>query len=165
MTTFAFTGHRPKDLPPGFAMTATAWELDKFFAGKFQDVRFVTGGALGIDSWAAEYAIRQGVPFTLALPFPPAVMSKFWPDEAVDRLWVHIQKASDVQIIHDHHTYDVRAYQLRNEFMVNAADVVLAFWTGKPYGGTANCIRYALQAEKKVINLLPGFKAGPIKEM
>ena len=49
----------------------------------------------------------------------------------------------------------VRAYQQRNEAMVNNANYVFAVWTGKPVGGTANCIRYALSQGKDVYNLCP----------
>jgi len=32
--------------------------------------------------------------------------------------------------------------------------VVFAIWTGKPSGGTANCIRYALAQDRPTFNLL-----------
>ncbi len=32
--------------------------------------------------------------------------------------------------------------QVRNEYMVDRADLVLALWNGTP-GGTGNCVRYA----------------------
>lgn len=165
MTTIAFTGHRPKDLPAGFSYSSFTRELERWLTITPEDMRFMCGGALGIDSWAAEYAMRNGIPFDLALPFRPRVMSNRWPIIAVDRLRAHIAAAETVHIINDTGAYDVRAYQLRNEFMVNAADHVLAFWSGKPYGGTANCIRYALQVDRPVTNLLPGRYQGAIKEM
>ncbi len=166
-SSIAFTGHRPKDLPVGYGMSALSWQLDTFFRDQpdMDVTHFYVGGALGVDSWVAEWAIRNDIPFTLALPFQPGVMSLYWPDHAKDRLATHISKASNVQIIHDHPSYDVRAYQLRNEFMVDNSSEVIAFWTGKPAGGTANCIRYALSKGRLVRNLLPGPYQGQIKEV
>ena len=140
MKSIAFTGHRPKDLMGkrylDFRDALIAIVKDR------TDLHFVVGGALGVDTWAAEFAIAHGIPFTLVLPFRPEVMGKYW---------TQLQR----HIIHDEPSYDVRAYQLRNEFMVNAADIVLAVWTGKKDGGTANCIRYALQVGKPAYNLWP----------
>jgi len=45
------------------------------------------------------------------------------------------------------------AYQLRNEFMVDAADVLAAFFDGSP-GGTANCVRYASKIGKRVVRFM-----------
>jgi uncharacterized phage-like protein YoqJ len=45
------------------------------------------------------------------------------------------------------------SYQRRNEFMVDAADVLAAFFDGSP-GGTANCVLYASKVGKKVVRFL-----------
>lgn len=49
--------------------------------------------------------------------------------------------------------YTPECYQLRNEFMVDQSDGGIALWNGTP-GGTRNTIRYALQNNKRVQNLL-----------
>lgn len=155
MTTFAFTGHRPKDLPQGFGFTRFAITLDQWLGMTNREPsRFITGGALGIDTYAADFAINHNIPFTLILPFRPAIMANFWTEMSRDKLTRHIGLANDVQIVHDEDSYDVRAYQERNIQMVNRADEVIAFWTGKNFGGTKNCIDYALSVNKPVHNLL-----------
>ena len=50
--------------------------------------------------------------------------------------------------------FSMASYQRRNEFMVDAADVLAAFFDGSP-GGTANCVRYANKVGKKVVRF-PG---------
>lgn len=154
MTTIAWTGHRPKDMP-GTTYMEFRSAMDAVGLGARKDVAFITGGALGADTWAAEYALTNHLPYTIILPFPVVTMTEFW--TAIQRhvLEIHIEHASDVQIVHDELTYDVRAYQRRNEEMVNRADYVFAVWTGKQIGGTANCIRYALKMGKPVFNTLP----------
>lgn len=46
-----------------------------------------------------------------------------------------------------------RSYQIRNEYMVDHADVTISFWDGIQAGGTYNCIAYALKYGKKVFNV------------
>lgn len=151
--TIAFTGHRPKDLPQGFTYPVFAGILDDF---EIDHGSFIAGGALGVDTWAAEYAIQRNLPLHLHLPFVPEVMSNFWSAQDRATLDRHIAAADSITIIHPA-GYDVRAYQLRNESMVNASDVLYAVWTGKPYGGTANCIRYAQAIHRPMWNLLDQF--------
>ncbi|MFZ2410072.1 MAG: hypothetical protein WAW23_00725, partial [Candidatus Methanoperedens sp.] len=51
--------------------------------------------------------------------------------------------------------FSMDAYQRRNEFMVDAADVLAAFFDGSP-GGTANCVRYARSVGRKTM-IMGGF--------
>lgn len=155
MKTIAWTGHRPKDLHPSFTYQQFAAILDGLKVNERADIAFITGGALGIDTWAAEYAITRGIPLDLHLPFRFQVQSKGWSDYATKTLEAHIAQANSVKVIHPG-DYDVSAYQKRNISMVDDADIVFTVWTGKKFGGTFNCIRYALNsAHKEVYNLLP----------
>lgn len=153
MTFIAFTGHRPKDLPFEFNYQSFAQRLDSLGIPD-SDSSFIAGGALGVDTFAAEYALQRGLPLHLHLPFTQSVMSNMWHPQARATLARHADHAVSVRIIHPG-DYDVSAYQLRNESMVHAADVVYAVWTGRPVGGTANCIRFALKRDVPVYNLLP----------
>ena len=42
--------------------------------------------------------------------------------------------------------------QVRNKWMVDNSDLVLALWNGTD-GGTANCVRYAEKVGKPITNL------------
>lgn len=154
MHTIAFTGHRPQDLPKDMGYQTFAEALDALGVSKRTDLRFVVGGALGTDSWAATYAITHGIDFDLVLPFKPEVMGRFWSE--VDRVCLQtaIHCADSYRVIHEG-TYAPEFYQRRNEAMVDKADHVFALWSGKPRGGTTNCIRYALTSGKPVYNLWP----------
>jgi uncharacterized phage-like protein YoqJ len=152
MHTIAFTGHRPKDIP-GIGFIEFAAALDALVKGR-TDLHFVVGGALGTDSWAATYALTRNIPYTLVTPFDLDVMTRFWTDAAKKSLRTQ-RNAAEAHIVINPGAYDVRAYQTRNEAMVDQADVVFAVYNGKRGGGTYNCIRYALKAGKPVYNLFP----------
>jgi len=152
-TTIAFTGHRPKDLE-GATYMQFRDALDALGTSVRTDLRFVVGGALGVDHWAALYARDHSIPYTIILPFPPEVMGKFWGEADRRALLSDIDHSEELQIV-NHIVYDVRGYNKRNEWMVNMAQVVFAVWTGKRTGGTANCIRYAKEQGVPVWNLWP----------
>lgn len=150
----AWTGHRPKDLPRDFGYLQFAQALDTLGMHERKDVRFITGGALGVDTWAAEYAISRGIEFDLHLPFNPEVMGRFWTPAQQSTLAMHVWKSRHMKVL-GREFYEVQRYQERNESMVDAATVVFTVWSGKTNGGTANCIRYALNKGVAVFNLLP----------
>lgn len=164
MPTYAFTGHRPKDIP-NLSYGRFAALLDRYLlVHEPGPIQFITGGALGIDTMAAEYAISHHITLHLVLPFRPEVMGRFWNDHDRSTLAMHIYKAKSLTIINEGR-YDVRDYQRRNERMVDAADSVIAFWSGKKGGGTYNCIEYALRVGKHVMNLLPGPRQGQLEAL
>ncbi len=51
-------------------------------------------------------------------------------------------------------TYKSYLMQVRNEYMVNLADKVIAVWDGSS-GGTGNCVAYAKKKEKEIIMINP----------
>jgi uncharacterized phage-like protein YoqJ len=154
-TRIAWTGHRPKDLPDWsdtkFRDTLEAIAPDE----RWRNAHFIVGGALGVDSWAAKFAMTHGVTFDLHLPFTPGVQSRGWSDFDKELLEDSIKMASEVRIIGDNH-YDVAMYQKRNISMVDTAVQVFTIWSGKRYGGTWNCIQYAHRVQKPVFNLITG---------
>jgi uncharacterized phage-like protein YoqJ len=44
--------------------------------------------------------------------------------------------------------------QIRNEWMVDRADQVIAIWDGTS-GGTANCVEYATKMNKPILRIDP----------
>jgi len=142
MTTIkiAFTGHRH------LSSAQVESHLNKLHQD-YPDAIWITGGAVGLDSIAASFAMAHGIRLWLILPFPIKVISKFWtPDHkrCIQDCWDYAEKTSVLAP-----AYDVSVYQRRNERMVDLSDKVAAFWDGSN-GGTGNCVRYAQKVGKKI---------------
>jgi uncharacterized phage-like protein YoqJ len=50
--------------------------------------------------------------------------------------------------------YSAAKMQIRNEYMVNACDKLIAVWDHTP-GGTENCVKYAQSINKDIIYIDP----------
>ena len=150
----AFTGHRY------LSLKQVESYLNELHAD-YPDAIWITGGAVGLDSIAASYAMAHGIRLWLILPFPVHVMSKFWnagQKRCIQDCWDYAEKTSVLAP-----TYDVSIYQRRNEHMVDLSDMVAAFFDGSP-GGTGNCVRYARSVDKKMIRFSDFSKAKPHEE-
>ncbi len=137
----AFTGHRYLSLPQVVSY------LDKLHADH-PDAIWITGGAVGLDTVAALYAMRHAIRLWLVLPFPPHVMSKYWNADqksALRNTWEYAEKTTVLAP-----SYDVSIYQRRNERMVDLSDIVAAFWDGSR-GGTGNCVGYVQSVGKRMV--------------
>ena len=143
MTTIkiAFTGHRH------LSSAQVISNLNKLHQ-EYPDAIWITGGAVGLDTEAALYAMRHSIRLWLILPFPPHVMSKYWKDYqtlALRDTWAYAEKTSVLAP-----AYEVSVYQRRNERMVDLSDMVAAFFDGSR-GGTANCVKYVRSIDKQII--------------
>ena len=113
--------------------------------------RFISGGALGVDQIAAQAVVDLGLELAIARPFPS--QSCKWPQQSravLDRLCA--AAASVIDVSPD--PYSPRKMQVRNQWMVDQADVVIAVFDGQP-GGTANCVTYAREQRKRVLVIDP----------
>lgn len=141
----AFTGHRHlkyDDVLPALRKIAT----------DFPGFAWITGGAYGLDSHAARFALDNSIPLWLVLPFPAKILCARWPSgDAWDLLFRSVKDCARLSVVSP--VFSMASYQHRNEFMVDAADVLGAFFDGSP-GGTANCVRYASKVGKKVVRFL-----------
>ncbi|KAB2946414.1 MAG: SLOG family protein (plasmid) [Candidatus Methanoperedens sp.] len=133
MDRIAFTGHRhlrSSEVVPALAA----------IHAKYPDAIWITGGAIGLDSLAAEYARTHGITLWLILPFPQKVMTAKWNKAQVDMLRSHIAYCSKLSVLAP--VYKASVYQDRNVRMVDLSSLLCAFFDGSP-GGTANCVHYA----------------------
>ncbi len=142
----AFTGHRH------LKYEDVVEELE-FLSRNFPGAIWITGGAVGLDSHAARYALDHGIPLWLILPFPPAVMGKKWSQKDRDFLARCVKECAKLSVLSP--VYNVSIYQRRNERMVDLSDALAAFFDGSP-GGTANCVRYAQAVHHKIIGFIGG---------
>jgi uncharacterized phage-like protein YoqJ len=121
-------------------------------AGNISADMWITGGAYGLDSHAARFALDHSISLWLVLPFPVKILCAKWPSgDARDLLFRSVKDCAKLSVVSP--VFSMGAYQLRNEFMVDGADVLAAFFDGSQ-GGTANCVRYASKVGKKVVRFL-----------
>ena len=160
--TVAFTGHRPGKLP--FSEN-DADILYLAFRHKLRRTidrlielgcdRFISGCAVGFDTWAAEDVINAKkentwVRLWCAVPYPN--QDEKWNLKDRNRR-KRILDQSDSQIILSDR-YTPTCFHKRNRYMVNMADVLVCCFDGSP-GGTAYTVDYALSSDKIVIKIDP----------
>ena len=155
--TCCFTGHRtiPVDQLPEIVARTEA-KVRELIRGGYRC--FITGGAVGYDTLAAELLFHlrdvehMGIRVILAYPF----------DGYMDR-WKEEQKATYERLLP---LYDERicvaaaasrgAYLQRDRYMVDASSACIAYCT-RQTGGTAYTIRYATKKGVPVCNIAEDF--------
>lgn len=151
------TGHRPTKLG-GYSVKAFNDLI--FFAekwlkeNKIKATGVISGMALGWDQALAIAAIRNGINLTCAIPFKGQELA--WPSDS-QKLFNRILDKSQEIFYVSKGSYSPSKMQIRNKWMVDRSDLVLAMWDGSS-GGTANCIKYAEGKNKTVINLYNEYK-------
>lgn len=153
--TICGTGHRPNKLG-GYGRPV----LDRLIAvahawleANRPDV-VISGMALGWDQALAVAAIRLKIPTHAYIPC--VGQESMWPEKSQKFYHKILERCAFQRTVHPD-TFTPVCMQWRNEAMVDAADTVLALWDGSP-GGTGNCIRYAKQKKKPIVNLWEAFK-------
>lgn len=150
MIIIAGTGHRPDKLG-GYSEEAEAhvYGVTCRFLMTYQPDEVVSGMALGWDQQLARAATVLGIPLIAAVPFKG--QESQWPASSQERYNQLLAYAKEVVIVCPG-SYDPHKMQVRNMWMMNRCTSVLALWNGSP-GGTANCIKYAKQIKRPIINL------------
>lgn len=156
--TCCFTGHRnvPVDKQKEIIVARTEAKVRELIRGGYRC--FITGGAVGYDTLAAELLFRlrdierQDIRVILAYPF----------DGYMNR-WNEEQKAAYARLLPQ---YDERiciaeaasrgAYLQRDRYMVDASSMCIAYCT-RQTGGTAYTIRYATKKGVPVCNIAEDF--------
>lgn len=136
----AATGHRPDKLG-GYSMGARV-RLTRFATGvipQYAPDEFISGMALGWDTACALAALALGIPLVAAVPFEG--QESQWPQDAQFLYRWILSQAARVVIVSPG-GYAAHKMQIRNQWMVDNSNLLLALWNGSP-GGTANCITYA----------------------
>lgn len=152
------TGHRPQRLSSefGFNYKSPGWtrvieELrDYIVENKVTHV--ISGMALGFDMALAIAAIQLkniGYNIHLEAAVPCRNQSKFW-NEYSKRIHAKIlERCDEVTILAEE--YSRECMMNRNTYMIDKADVVLALWDGKCFGGTYDAVRKAQALNKTVV--------------
>lgn len=157
----AVTGHRPDKLCLG---RQVEWDL----AGPVSDLLFaalrkamddlspaevVTGMALGVDLAWALVALERGIPVLAAIPFE-GQESRWSP--AQQRRYRDVLASPLVRkFVVSPGGYNPHKMQVRNEWMVDRCDFLVACFDGLPSGGTWNCVKYARRVERPIYMIDP----------
>lgn len=173
----SFTGHRPDRLGTGYSITndrvrAYGDLLHNTLVPLINDEgadRFISGGAIGIDQiafWTIQ-GLKKDFPHiknVIAIPFEKQYMA--WKNNELVS-WYHkmVSCADEVVYVDTLEQYSSQymvageyaatKLNLRNHYMVDHSDKVVAVLADGATGGTANCVKYALQHNKPVICLQP----------
>ena len=117
---------------------------------ELQPSTVIVGMANGTDLWAGDTAILMGLDVWAAKPWKghkPRVADR----ELYARV---IEGASRVINVDESESYKGPwLYHNRNEWMVDHADLLVAYWNGKESGGTYACRNYALTVGVPVRNV------------
>lgn len=138
-----FTGHRPQKLYRSEADIKRDLKeaIKNAISGGYST--FITGMAYGVDIWAGEIVVQlrktnPDLHLIAAIPYPDFGVR--WSSEWKERYEELLKKANLIKVICP--SYNVAAYQRRNEWMVDHSAHVIAVYNGKK-SGTKNTIDYA----------------------
>lgn len=109
----------------------------------------ISGAAIGFDQLFAVICIRLSIPFIAAVPFEGQECK--WPEHIQKQYHKILNKAKEVVIVSEG-GFTKEKFQIRNEWIVNNSDEILAYWNGKN-SGTGNCINYAEKLSKRITNI------------
>ena len=148
-----FTGHRPDKMELGEKEIKSLLEnaIDNAIADGY--VTFITGMAMGTDIWAAEIVLERkktnsDLHLICALPHPNFESRRSMEEKM--RFNKIIKNADIVKEINDH--YFAKCYQVRNEWMVDRSNLVIAVFNGRK-SGTKNTVDYAKRKDIHVENV------------
>ena len=170
--TICFTGHRPPELGGYDWNNRVNKEIMKALHECICDcimnddkkkIRFIVGGALGIDQMAFEmcYLVKRKFPkikISIEIAVPVKNMeSKWFKREDLIRFKSQMERADKITKVYtlDKYKNSKKPFQARNEYMVDQSDEIIAVYNNKPYGGTKNCIDYANKLDKSITYINP----------
>ncbi|MCC8190416.1 MAG: DUF1273 domain-containing protein [Planctomycetes bacterium] len=161
--TCCFTGHRPaffsfkndESHPECGRIKAFIRERCEYCVTRKGVRHFISGGALGVDTWAMEAVIDLKAAYptvTLECALPFAGMPAGFPPD--DRYRYHrlVDQIDTVTVIAPR--YGPGCMRQRNQYMVDRAAFLIAVWTGRK-SGTGQTVAYAQRRGRTVYRLNP----------
>lgn len=159
MKTLCFTGHRPGGLPfgentlsPRFLLFQT--KLLQLIDDKIKDGydTFLTGCAMGADLIAADAVLKwrlttyPDLRLICVEPFPDyaARWTGYWREK-----YERVTNSAD-EVISTGEVYTPACYDVRNRYMVDNSQALIAIYNGSETGGTYNTIRYAMKCGREI---------------
>lgn len=149
------TGHRPSKIGgyilPNPTYNYICQQAEKILLQEKPD-KVISGMALGFDMWLANIAIKLGIPFIAAVPFMG--QDSKWPFESRKIYKILLAKAAEVVIVSEGE-YSAKKLQIRNEWIVDHCNLLLACYNNDETGGTANCVKYAEKIGREICIINP----------
>jgi len=146
-----FTGHRNitdsrKFLVQHTLMWLRSWKPEKA----------ISGMAVGYDTLAARVCIYLNIPLVAAIP--DKRQPNRWPKKEQELYYKILDRASEVVYVDEEPGYDgtesfIGKLFIRNKWIVDHSDKILAYYNNTETGGTANTILYAHTLMKLVIQI------------
>lgn len=154
IATCCFTGHRPEKLNCSAEIVINKLRdaIEDAFSDGFTE--FITGMSRGVDIWAAEAVLelRKDFPhIRLICAIPYEGFESEWDVNWKEKFYHIISSADETHYIEP--KYSKSVYQIRNEWMVDHASMLIAGYTGAA-GGTRNTIEYAKNQVEFIIKYL-----------
>lgn len=148
------TGHRPPGLDCSYDIPNPTYEKVYYsIQKKFHELsptKIISGMALGVDQWAASAAIELNIPVIAAVPCDN--QSSKWPEKS-QRIYKMIIESCAEVIIVSPGPYSPEKMHLRDRWIVDNSNSLLAVWNGITHGGTFGTIRYAQKLNKPNYNI------------
>ncbi len=163
MPTACFTGHRKLNGQYyNRHNPSTEWHtlknymntINTWMMKELQVNHFISGLAIGLDMVGAEsVALVRAfggpeVKLTGAMPFPS--QASRWPQSTREH-WDNVCSLCNEVVAVSPDPYHPSKMQIRNEWMVDSSNYVIAVWNGIKKGGTWNCMAYAIKQGKPVL--------------
>lgn len=138
MTACSIAGQRPIQFKFKYNENHTACKrLKRCLRTQFENLfaqgvrTFYTGGALGVDMWASEILLEmQAIPafhdLELILVLPYEGYEQAWDERSRRRMSVLQKNSSRTEIIGSMKMPPEKCYRLRNQYLINRADVLVA---------------------------------------
>ncbi len=123
---------------------------------------FYCGMAVGFDIAAAEAVLelrRGGVELRVVAVVPFKDQAKYF--ATVDqRRYEHVLSEVDEVVILSE-DYDAMVYHRRNDYLVEQAELIVAYYDESSKGGTHYTVKSAKRKKKGVVNLHPNYTSKP----
>jgi len=159
-----FTGHRPNKL--GGYEGERALSIQVPLQNRLVDIirraiesgfdEFISGGAVGVDQMAIEAVLfhkTRGAKIRLIIAKPFPSQASKWPGHVQEKFNRYCEQADHVTNISDD-PYSLDKMQIRNEWMVDKSNAVVAIYNGG-HSGTGNCIAYARKQYRPILVVNP----------
>ena len=156
-----FTG--PRQLEGSYDVTPThTWARERLAAAIARAynkgfTKFYSGGALGVDQIAAEEVINfraSNVDVRLIMAIPCEGQERRWPNPSQNR-YHRILEQADETILVTGGKCEGWKMLVRNEWMVDNTEAVVAVWDERLAGGTGKTVKYAQGEGRPVFQINP----------